>query len=96
MVQANLLAAEKEAAVGRVFNIGTGKTISVLELLQTLKRTHGSNVEPVFQPRRSGEIQYSCADISAAREYLGFAPKVSIEDGLRETLAFYRAGASAR
>jgi nucleoside-diphosphate-sugar epimerase len=96
VVHANLLAAEKEQAVGRVFNIGTGKTISVLELLQALNRISGTSVEPEFQPRRSGEIQYSCADISAAREHLGFAPKVSIEDGLRETLAFYRAGASAR
>jgi UDP-glucose 4-epimerase len=93
VVQANLLAAEKDQAVGRVFNIGTGSAISILDLLKALNRLSGSNVEPDFQPRRSGEIQFSCADISAAREHLGFAPGVSIEAGLEETLAFYHAGA---
>jgi len=89
-VQANLLAAEKDSAVGRVFNIGTGITTSVLDLLKTLQRILGSDVEPEFQPRRSGEIQFSCADISAAEQHLGFRPRVSLEEGLRETLEFYR------
>jgi nucleoside-diphosphate-sugar epimerase len=95
VVQANLLAAEKEAAVGRVFNIGTGKTISVLQLLNTLNRINGSSIEADFQPRRSGEIQFSCADITAARANLGFEPRVSIADGLAETLRFYRKGSSS-
>jgi UDP-glucose 4-epimerase len=90
VVQANLLAAEKEAAVGRVFNIGTGVTTSVLELLNTLNRINGTNVEAEFKPRRSGEIQYSCADISAAKESLGYSPKFSLEEGLRQTLQFYK------
>ena len=90
VVQANLLAAEREEAVGRVFNIGTGVNTSVLELLNTLKGIVGTLVEPDFQPRRSGEIQFSCADISAAEQYLGFRPRVSLEEGLRETLDFYR------
>ena len=90
VVQANLLAAEKDFAVGRVFNIGTGITTSVLDLLKALKRILGSEVEPEFQPRRSGEIQFSCADISAAEQHLGFRPRVSLEEGLRETLEFYR------
>ena len=96
VVQANLLAAEKESAVGRVFNIGTGITTSVLDLLNTLKRLLGSNVEPEFQPRRTGEIQFSCADISAAEQHLGFQPRVSLEEGLRETLDFYRNERSAK
>ncbi|HEX7860556.1 MAG TPA: NAD-dependent epimerase/dehydratase family protein [Verrucomicrobiae bacterium] len=90
VVQANLLAAEKDAAVGRVFNIGTGKTITVRQLLDALNKANNTNTEPEVQPRRSGEIQFSCADISAAREHLGFSPKVTIDDGLRETLQFYR------
>ena len=90
VVQANLLAVERESAVGRVFNIGTGISTSVLDLLNTLKQILSSDVEPEFQPRRSGEIQFSCADISAAEEHLGFRPRVSLEEGLRETLDFYR------
>ena len=91
VVDANLLAVEKEAAVGRVFNIGTGLSTSVLDLLNTLKRILGSDVEAEFQARRNGEIQFSCADISAAEQHLGFRPRVSLEDGLKETLDFYRA-----
>jgi nucleoside-diphosphate-sugar epimerase len=90
VVQANLLAAEKDSAVGHVFNIGTGASTSVLDLLNTLKKILGSDLAPEFQPRRTGEIQYSCADISAAEQHLGFRPKVSLEEGLRETLDFYR------
>jgi UDP-glucose 4-epimerase len=90
VVQAILLAAEKTEAVGRVFNVGNGVTTSVLELLRALNRINGTAIEPDFQPRRSGEIQFSCANISAAKEYLGFAPKVSLEAGLKETLDFYR------
>ncbi len=90
VVEANLLAAENEFAVGRVFNIGTGISTTVLELLNTLKGIIGSDVEPEFQPRRMGEIQFSCADISSAEQHLGFRPKLSLEEGLRETLDFYR------
>jgi UDP-glucose 4-epimerase len=90
VVQANLLAAEKEAAVGRVFNIGTGVTTSVLDLLNTLNRINGTDVQAEFKPRRSGEIQFSCSDISAAKEHLGYAPRFSLEEGLRETLNFYK------
>ena len=92
VVQANLLAAEMNEANGRVFNIGTGKTISILELLNTLTKINGTPVDPDFQPGRVGEIQFSCADISAARNVLGFKPRVTLEDGLRETLDFYRRG----
>lgn len=91
VVQANLLAAEKESAVGKVFNIGLGRATSVLELLKMLNRINGTRVEPEFLPRRAGEIQFSCADISAARQHLGYEPRHSLEDGLAETLAFYRA-----
>ena len=90
VVQANLLAAERPEAVGRTFNIGNGVATSVLELLKTLNRINGTSIEADFKPRRSGEIQFSCADISAAKAGLGFAPKVSLETGLRETLDFYR------
>jgi nucleoside-diphosphate-sugar epimerase len=90
VVQANLLAAEKPEANGGIFNIGTGRTTSILQLVEVLKKLTGSTVEPDYKSARTGEIQYSCADISAARDTLGFAPKVSLEEGLRETLEFYR------
>jgi nucleoside-diphosphate-sugar epimerase len=90
VVQANLLAAERNEALGGVFNIGRGESISVLELLRILNRVNGTNIAPEFHPARPGEILFSCANISAARRTLGFEPRVSLEEGLQETLQFYR------
>ena len=90
VVRANLAAAETEAAAGAVFNIATGASTSVLELLRTLNRVHDSDIQPRFEPARPGEIMNSRADISAARHVLNFEPQVSLEEGLRETLEYYR------
>ena len=90
VVKANLLAAERDEALGGVFNIGRGESTSVVELLRVLNRVNGTNVAPEFNPARPGEIMFSCANISAARRTLGFEPCVSLEEGLKETLQFYR------
>ncbi len=90
VVQANLLAAEKDQALGRVFNIGTGVSTSVRQLLSVLSRVNGTNVEPEFREARAGEIMFSRANISAAQQILGFQPRTSLEEGLKETLQFYR------
>ena len=90
VVRANLLAAEKDEALGQVFNIGRGESTSVLKLLSLLNQVNGTDISPEFQPARPGEIMFSQADISAARRVLGFEPRVRLEDGLGETLEFYR------
>jgi nucleoside-diphosphate-sugar epimerase len=90
VVRANLLAAENDKSNGCVFNIGTGKSTSIMRLLTILAEISGSPAQPDFQPARAGEVQFSCADISAARNILGFSPRIPLEEGLRETLNFYR------
>lgn len=90
VVQANLLAAERDEALGGVFNIGQGKSTTVVELLRVLNRVNGTDIAPEFHPERPGEIMFSCANISAARRTLGFEPRVTLEEGLKETLQFYR------
>lgn len=93
VVQANLLAAEASGAAGKVFNVGTGAAITLLDLLRELNAILGKQVEANFQPPRAGDVRDSLADISRAREVLGYEPAVGLAEGLRRTVEFYRAAA---
>jgi dTDP-L-rhamnose 4-epimerase len=85
VVQALLLSAEEEAAVGGVFNVGSGRSISVNEVARTLARVLGVDIEPEITGRyRVGDIRHCFADISAARAKLGYEPRVTLEDGMAE------------
>ena len=95
VVAANLAAAERAAAAvaGRVFNIGTGQSITLLELVAELQRLTGRALAPRFGPARTGDIRHSCPDIRAAVEALGYRVETGWQDGLARTLDFYRAQA---
>jgi UDP-glucose 4-epimerase len=90
VVRSLLLAAEVPGVAGEVFNVGTGRGVSLLELLATLNRLLGTSVEPRFAPPRAGDIRHSRADIRRARERLGYQPAVSFEEGLAETVEWYK------
>jgi nucleoside-diphosphate-sugar epimerase len=89
-VQANLLACEASGASGGVFNIGTGDRISLNRTLEIFQRLSGKNLEAKHDPPRDGDIRDSQADISRAREILGYKPTVLFEEGLERTFAWYR------
>jgi UDP-glucose 4-epimerase len=93
VVEANLLAAEAPAdkTSGQTFNIANGKSTSLLELLEALNELLGTDIEPVFDPPRPGDVRESLADISQARACLGYEPKVGFEEGLRRSIDYYRA-----
>ena len=90
VVHANLLAAGAEAlqVAGQVFNIGEGRSRTLLELLDTLRRLTGREVTPRFAPPRQGDARESMADIHAARERLGYQPIVGFEEGLRRLIGW--------
>lgn len=92
IVQANLLAAEApaERVAGRVFNGGTGGSISLRQLVADLNDLTGQDIQPRFEPARAGDIRHSQADVSALKEATGYLPAVSWKDGLAQTLDFYR------
>jgi UDP-glucose 4-epimerase len=90
-VQANLLACEAPNVSGKVFNVGVGGRISLNDVLRTLGRITGKTLEAKYDPPRDGDIRDSQADISQAREYLGYDPQVSFEEGLTRTFEWYRA-----
>ncbi|HMT09016.1 MAG TPA: NAD-dependent epimerase/dehydratase family protein [Pyrinomonadaceae bacterium] len=91
IVQANLLALESDAANYHAINIGTGRAISVGEVAQILAKGLGKDIEPEFVSKyREGDIRHCVADIGKARELLGYEPKVTLEDGMTELLAWVR------
>jgi UDP-glucose 4-epimerase len=93
VVAANLAAVD--APVTGPVNIGTGVETTVLELVKILRELGGvEHFEPQFAPARLGELARSCLDIRRARETLGWAPTVSIREGLRLTLEAARANLS--
>jgi len=89
-VQANLVACEAPAASGNVFNIGTGDRYTLNQTLEILRRLSGRNLQAKYEPPREGDIRDSQADISAARQVLGYEPTVRFEEGLERTYEWYR------
>jgi nucleoside-diphosphate-sugar epimerase len=88
VVEANLAAADAPAAAGRVMNIAVGSAHTLNELVGTLRRLLDSDVEPEYGPPRPGDVSESLADISLARELLGYEPRVEFEEGLERTIAW--------
>jgi UDP-glucose 4-epimerase len=89
-VQANLLACEAPNVSGKVFNVGVGGRVSLNEVLRELGRITGKTLETKYEPPRDGDIRDSQADISQAREFLGYEPNVAFEEGLARTFEWYR------
>jgi UDP-glucose 4-epimerase len=90
VVAANLLAAESDKAAGQVLNVGCGQAISVNQIVKSVNAITGSNVEAEHTAPRPGEVRHSLADISAAKQVLGYEPKLMFEDGLRQAIEWYR------
>jgi dTDP-L-rhamnose 4-epimerase len=89
IVQALLLSAEEEAAVGKAFNVGSGRAVTVLEVASTLAGVLGTDVEAqVVGKYRVGDIRHCFADISLAREVLGYEPRVTFEEGMQELVGW--------
>jgi nucleoside-diphosphate-sugar epimerase len=86
VVSALLACMENSRADGEVFNIGTGKAVTVNELAETVLSLTGLNLGIRHEKPRAGDIEQSFADISKAQGVLGFKPRVSLEDGLRDLL----------
>ncbi len=86
VVHALRRAAETPGAKGRVYNIGMGGSITVLDLVHHLNALLGTKIEPKHQPPRAGDVRISQADIRRAQAELGYRPTMSFRDGLALTL----------
>lgn len=88
VVQANVLAAEGDVT-GEVFNVGCGGRATINELVETLNELLGTDLDPIYDDPRPGDVRHSHAEISKARELLGYDPEVGFVDGLRRTVEWF-------
>ena len=92
VVAANLLAAEtpSERVAGKVLNVASGQSITLLDLIAELNRLTGQTLQPHFEPSRTGDVRHSLADITALQQATGYRVSVPWQEGLKHTLGFYR------
>ncbi len=90
VVEANLLAARAPGVAGEMFNVGCGSRVTLLEIIRLLEEILGCPLERVHTLRRAGDVPHTQADIGKAKRFLGYAPLVEFEDGLRRTVEFFR------
>lgn len=90
VVQANLLAMDAPDAAGEVYNIACGEQVSINRLSAEIGALVGREVQPVYVAPRAGEVTHSLADLTLARDELGYEPSVRLREGLEQTLAYMR------
>src|SRR5438552_14295056 len=90
VAEANLLACRVPGVAGQVFNVACGDRITVNSMLQQINTVTGKDITPIYAEPRSGDIKHSQADITRAKADLGYQPKVSFAEGLRNTIEWYR------
>jgi UDP-glucose 4-epimerase len=96
VVEAVLLACRAPEALGATINVGTGESCTLNQTIALLNRIVGREVTPRYDPPRLGDALESRADITLARRVLGYEPKVRFEQGLQQTVEWYRAELKAK
>ncbi len=91
VVAANLLAADLAAGTSLTANVGSGERYSLLDLMDAVGLAAGRPMAPRFEDVRAGDVRDSQADVSVARDALGLRAGVTLVDGIRTTMAWYRA-----
>jgi nucleoside-diphosphate-sugar epimerase len=90
-VEANLLACRSDrVGKGEVINIACGESYSLNELVRELNKILNTNIEPVYTDPQPGDVKHSLADVSKAKELLGYEVKVDFKEGLRRTVDWFR------
>ena len=91
VIEANLKACQaSHEAAGQVYDIAYGGREYLIDIYHTLTSVLGKDIEPKFGPNRKGDIKHSNADISKARELLGYDPEYSFEDGIKLAIDWYK------
>jgi nucleoside-diphosphate-sugar epimerase len=88
-VEANVLAASADGVAGQTFNIACGERITLNALIEELRSLTGKSIEAVYEDPRPGDVRHSLADISAARQELGYEPTIGVGEGLRKSFDWY-------
>ncbi len=86
VIQANIKAAEGNVT-GETFNVGTGSRVTLNELVASLNELLGTNIDPIYDDPRPGDIRHSNSDITKAKKLLDYEPRVGFDEGLERTIA---------
>jgi UDP-glucose 4-epimerase len=95
VVDATLKACAATAAAGKIINVGVGRSYTLNQTIALLNGIFERQVRPRYDPPRPGDVLHSLADISLARQVLGYEPRVGFEEGLRRTVDWFRAETGA-
>jgi len=91
-VQANIRAlfTKNEKALGEVFNVAVGEKFSLVDLFELIKSGTGATISAVHREERAGDVKNSLADISKAKNLLGFQPQVRFKEGIERTIQWFK------
>jgi nucleoside-diphosphate-sugar epimerase len=84
VVRANLLVCERDEAIGQVFNVASGRGISLLDLVDMLNELYHTELQPRFEPPRAGDVRHSRGDGAFIAAQLGFTPQMTLLEGLKQ------------
>ncbi len=90
VLQANWLAAQVKETHGEAINISTVNAVTVNTVVKTVTELLEKDIKPVYAPPRPGDIKHSLADVSLAKEVIGYEPKISFVEGIRMAIDWYR------
>lgn len=95
VVEANILACHADSkCAGQLLNMACGERIDLNGLAEVINKALGTNHKPVHETTRVGDVKHSLADISAAKEFIGYEPLVKFEQGIAKTIEWYKANAA--
>ncbi len=80
---------EDRSALNQVYNVACGEQVSLNQMVDMLRHISGKDLQPVYGPERPGDVRHSHADISKIRRYLGYEPRVYMQEGLRHVYQYY-------
>jgi UDP-glucose 4-epimerase len=89
VVRANLEAARAEGTAGEMMNFACGERTTLNEVLRMLQKIMNTSIEAIHTDPRPGDVKHSLADTTRSRKLLGYTPHVSLEEGLKRTVAFF-------
>jgi nucleoside-diphosphate-sugar epimerase len=90
VISANILSATTPGIKHEVFNVANGEENSILNLVATLNKVIGKNIEPKFLPVRQGDVFRTSADIAKIQQKINYKPLVNFEEGLKHTVAYFK------
>jgi UDP-glucose 4-epimerase len=90
VVAANLNACTAPGVSGEVFNVACGSTVSVIGIVNELNKLIGTNIKPVYAPKRRGDVRKTCADVSKMKRMLKVRKIIGFEEGLERTVDWFR------